>query len=116
MYLSLSAYGRVRSIASRLSYLAYTPKNRTENCLRRTLLFPPPSLISNLRLPIEGGCAKGWWGVRIGPRDGRGRVNGGREWCTVVVVVVPKSGASETPRSARSRRKGERASGATVGR
>jgi hypothetical protein len=35
--------------------------------------------------------------VRIGPRDGRGRVNGGggREWCTVV-VVVPKSGASET--------------------
>jgi hypothetical protein len=33
--------------------------------------------------------------VRIGPRDGRGRVNGGREWCAVV-VVVPKSGASET--------------------
>lgn len=31
--------------------------------------------------------------MRIGPRDGRGRVNGGREWCT---VVVPKSGASET--------------------
>lgn len=37
---------RVQSIASRLSYLAYTPKTRTENCLRRTLLFPPiPGLL-----------------------------------------------------------------------
>jgi hypothetical protein len=52
--------------------------------------------------------------VRIGPRDGRGRVNGGREWCTV--VVVPKSGASETlgVRGAEGKGTSERSDGGSV--
>jgi hypothetical protein len=97
------------------SYLAYSPPRPEPRMLAPHLSLLQSMAFSNSRLD-RGRMRKGVVDVRIGPRDGTWSNRVGREWCTVVVAVVPNTVRAKPLGVCAGPKKRERASGAMMGR